>query len=295
MIFPSRREFLSRSLLAGAGLCTLSSNASAETHRVSKMRFGLMTYQWGIDWDIPTLIANCTKTKAFAVELRTSANYAHGVEITLPEAPRSEVKKKFADSPVRIIGVASAERFDSPDPARVAKAIEVVTAHIKLSEDVGGQGVRVVPNDYHPDIPKEKTIEQIQKALNTVGKIASDHGQRIRLENHGTAGDLVSLYQIMQGVNQRSVGIKLNGEPRDGPDFANRFRKVKPYLDDTLHFHELDGGDFPYQLQSDLLIDAGWDGWWLLEASSKPPDRVQAMLEQRAMWEAIVAKSLHRP
>ena len=285
----TRRHFLSAT---GAGLLALH---SASAKRVSKMRFGLMTYQWGIDWDIPTLIANCTKTKAFGVELRTSANYAHGVEITLPDAQRREVKKKFADSLVQIVGVASAERFDNPDPTRLAKAIDVTVAHIKLSQDAGGHGVRVVPNDYHPDIPKEKTIEQIQKALNTVGKMASDSGQRIRLENHGTAGDLLSLYQIMQGVNQRSVGIKLNGESLDGPDFADRFAKVKPYLDDTLHFHELDHGNFPYQLQSDLLIDTGWEGWWLLEASSKPPDRVQAMQEQRAMWEAIVTKSLNRP
>src|ERR1700690_3647447 len=125
----TRRHLLSAT---GAGLLALH---SASAKRVSKMRFGLMTYQWGIDWDIPTLIANCTKTKAFGVELRTSANYAHGVEITL----------------------ADAQRFDSPDPARLAKAIEVTIAHIKLSQDIGGKGVRVVPNDYHSDIPKEKT------------------------------------------------------------------------------------------------------------------------------------------
>jgi predicted xylose isomerase-like sugar epimerase len=284
----NRRQWLA---FAGAALAACQPTFGKG---ISKMRFGLMTYQWGIDWDVPTLIANCTKTKAFAVELRTSANYAHGVEITLPDAQRREVKKKFEDSPVRIIGVASAERFDSPDPARVAKAIDVVKAHIKLSQDVGGQGVRVVPNDYHDDIPKEKTIAQIQRALNTVGKIAADSGQRIRVENHGTAGDLVSLHQIMQGVDQKSVRIKLNGEMIDAPDFEHRFALVKPYLDDTLHFHELNRGNFPYQLQSDLLIDAGWEGWWLLEASSKPADRIQAMIEQRTIWESIVAKSLNR-
>lgn len=166
--------------------------------------------------------------------------------------------------------------------------------HVKLSQDVGGKGVRVVPNDYHPDVPKEKTIAQIARSLNAVGKFAAGYGQRIRLENHGGAGDLVSLRKIMDQVDQRNVGIKLNGEEGDGPDFARRFELVKPFLDDTLHFHELDRGNFPYQLQSDLLIDAGWEGWWLLEASSKPPDRIQAILEQRDIWERIVAKSLHR-
>jgi len=98
----------------------------------------------------------------------------------------------------------------------------------------------------------------------------------------------------MDEVDQPNVRVKLNGEPLDGPDFAHRFELVKPFLDDTLHFHELDRGDFPYQLQSDLLIDAGWDGWWLLEASSKPPDRVEAIVQQRGIWERIVAKSLNR-
>ena len=275
-------------------LLTLASASAALAKPVSKMRFGLMTYQWGMDWDVPTLIANCTKTKAYGVELRTSANYAHRVELTMTDAERREVKKKFADSPVQIVGLASADRFDSPDPARLNKAIESTKGHIKLSQDVGGHGVRVVPNDYHPDIPKEKTIEQIIRSLNTVGKFAADYGQRIRVENHGTAGDLVSLRKIMDGVDQPNVRIKLNGEQIDAPDFAQRFAMVKPFLDDTLHFHELDGGSFPYQLQSDLLIEAGWDGWWLLECSSKPPDRVQAMMDQRGMWEKIVAKSLSR-
>ncbi len=289
---PTRRQFLDRSARAGAAIIALRSATAAK--RVSKMRFGLMTYQWAIDWDVPTLIANCTKAKAFAVELRTSAHYAHGVEVTVGEVQRREVKKQFADSPVQIAGLASAERFDWPDADRLNKAIAIAKEHVKLSHDIGGHGVRVFPNDYHPDIAKEKTIGQISRALNSVGKFAADFGQRIRLENHGTAGDLVSLRKIMDGVDRPNVRIKLNGDSVDAADFTQRFELVKPFLDDTLHFHELDGGNFPYQLQSDLLIDAGWDGWWLLEASSKPPDRLQAMIQQRELWEAIVTKSLNR-
>ncbi len=35
------------------------------------MKFGLVTYQWGKDWDLPTLISNCEKCGYEAVELRT--------------------------------------------------------------------------------------------------------------------------------------------------------------------------------------------------------------------------------
>src|ERR1700730_3290119 len=115
------RELTRRGLLT---LVTLPLAMADPVKRVSKMRFGLMTYQWGADWDVPTMIANCTKAKAEVVELRTSAHYAHGVELSLPEAQRREAKKQFADSPVGVVGVASAERLDSPDPARLNAAIQ---------------------------------------------------------------------------------------------------------------------------------------------------------------------------
>src|SRR5258708_20275280 len=142
-----------------------------------------------------------------------------------------EVKKRFADSTVQVFGLASAERFDSPDPDRLNQAIEIVKGHVKLSQDVGGKGVRVFPNDYHPGIPKEKTIEQISRSLNQVGKFAADYGQRIRLENHGAAGDLVSLRKIMDGVDQPNVRIKLNAPTAARPDSPPRSHTANPFLD----------------------------------------------------------------
>lgn len=285
----NRRRFLAGGVALAAGPAF-----SAPAGRGGKMRFGFTTYQWGMRWDIPTLIANCTKAKAFGVELRTSANYAHGVETTLDAAARREVKKRFADSPVELLGVASSERFCWPDPERLKTAIESAKAQVVLSRDVGGKGVRVVPNDFHKGVPQEKTIEQISRTLNIVGRFAAEHGQMIRLENHGSAGTLPTLRKIMEGVDQKNVRIKLNGEGRDAADFAQRFQMVREYLGDTLHFHELDRGDFPYQLQSDLLADSGWDGWWLLETSTKVEDPFQALLNQRALWERIIEKTLSR-
>jgi hypothetical protein len=59
----SRRGFLSRSVLAcaAAGLPT----SAAPAKRVSKMRFGFTSYQWGSDWDVPTMIANLEQHQLF--------------------------------------------------------------------------------------------------------------------------------------------------------------------------------------------------------------------------------------
>jgi hypothetical protein len=288
------KQTMTRRCLFSGSLGLMAMRAGAA--RVSKMKFGLTSYQWGSDWDIPTMIANCTKAKARGVELRTSAKYKHGVELDLSPDRRREVKKQFADSPVKLIGINSAERFDSPDPAVLRKAIENAKAHVKLAHDTGATGIRVFPNDFHKDVPEDQTLAQIARALNELGKFAQDYGTRVRLENHGTAGRLVSLRKVIDQVEQKNVGIKLNGDARDneGGRFAENFALVKDRLGDTLHMRMYQPADFPYQTQWDLLTAAGWDGWCFVEESVKVPDRVQALIEEREMWEKMIAKSLAR-
>jgi hypothetical protein len=296
----SRREFLSRGLCVTAGSVATAALTSCKfsgtpdtTKRVAKTRFGWTTYQWGKDWDIPTLIANCCKARVFGVELRTSQSYAHGVELELSAQQRREVKKRFEDSPVTLVGLATSERYDSPEIAKLKAAIENTKSYIKLSWDIGSSGVRVFPNSFHDGVPRAKTIEQIGNSLNIVGAFAADYGQQVRLEAHGNAGELPTLRAIMDHVVQPSVRVKLNSDKRDtkGNGFEHNFNLVKDLLGDTLHLHNLMDTDFPYQLQMDLLVKMGWSGWQLLEISDKVPDRVQALIEQRQIWDQMLANS----
>jgi hypothetical protein len=295
----SRRDFLSRGLCittaaAAAALTSCDSLKTEKTKKRGQTRFGFTTYQWGKDWDVPTLIANCTKTEVFGVELRTSQSYAHGVELELNAEQRREVKKQFKDSSVCLVGIATSERYDSPEKAELNSAIENTKAFVKLSRDIGGSGVRVFPNSFHDGVPREKTIEQIAKALNVVGEFAADYGQEIRLEAHGSAGELPTIRAIMDQVNQPSVRVKLNSDTRDtkGKGFESNFNLVKDLLGGTLHLHNLKDTEFPYQLQMDLLVKIGWSGWQLLEVSDKVEDRVQALMEQRQIWDRMLAASL---
>jgi len=298
----SRRGFLSHGIHVTAGAvatAALTSCKLSETEPASKSiartRFGLTTYQWGKDWDIPTLIDNCSRAQAFGVELRTSLSYAHGVELELSAQQRSDVKKRFEDSPLTLVGLATSERYDSPDAEKLKAAIENTKSYIKLSRDTGGSGVRVFPNSFHDGVPREKTIEQIGNSLNIVGAVAADYGQQVRLEAHGNAGDLPTIRAIMDRVNQPSVRVKLNSDKRDtsGEGFEHNFNLVKDFLGDTLHLHNLKDTGFPYQLQMDLLVQMGWGGWQLLEVSHKVPDRVQALIEQRQIWDGLLANSLN--
>jgi len=295
----SRRTFLAGSLGAAAGACTLCSLGTRASHAAEaqpakpNLRFGLATYQWGMDWDIPTLIANCTKAKVFGVEPRTSSKYAHGIELELSPRERSEIKKRFADSPVAIVSIACGERMDWPEPEKLKAAVEASKAYLKLSHDVGSSVVRIFPNQFHPNVPHEKTIEQIAKAAGEVGAAAVELGQEVSLEAHGPAGELATMRAIMDQVTQKSVRVRLNCDNRDtlGKGFEENFNLVKEHLSRIIHLHGLKDAKFPYPLLVQLLVKAKWDGWALMENSDKVPDRAQALTEQREIWDGLVEKA----
>jgi sugar phosphate isomerase/epimerase len=253
------------------------------------MRFGLVTYQWGKDWDLPTIIANCQKTRTEGVELRTT--HKHGVEPSLNANQRREVKARFADCPVTLVGLGSAEDFHSPDPQKLAASIEATKAFIKLGHDVGGSGVKVRPNDLPDGVPHEKTIEQIGRALNTVGAFGADYGQQIRLEVHGKkTSPLPIIAAIMEVADHPNVGVCWNGNPEDlkGDGLAHNFKLVEKRLGATTHSHDLGGNSYPYAQLFALLKAANYRGWILEEAGSNPPDRVAALAKEREAFDSLL-------
>ena len=291
----SRRRFLSRSIQGAASLLvaspTLNLMASLPGDRDSKMKFGLVTYLWGRDWDLPTLIRNCEKSKVLGVELRTT--HAHGVEPSLNAAERKSVRERFADSPVELVGLGSNERFDNPDPATLKAAIEATKAFVRLSHDVGGSGVKVKPDRFHAGVPRAKTIEQIGVSLRTLGQYAEGFGQEIRLEVHGQCSPLPIIRQIIDIADHPNVVIcwNCNAEDLKGKGLEHNFDLVKHRFGKTAHVRRLDEKKYPSQRLIDLFVTIDYDGWLLLEAPGKPDDRVAALIEQRTLFESMVTKA----
>jgi sugar phosphate isomerase/epimerase len=238
---------------------------------------------------LPTLIANCEKTKALGVELRTT--HAHKVEPNLTEAQRAEVRKRFGDSNVTLVGLGSNERFDDPDPAKVKAAIEATKQFIRLSHDVGGSGVKVKPDSFHANVPREKTIEQIGKALNELGQYAAGFGQQVRLEVHGQCAELPTIAAIMKIATDTNVAVCWNSNLEDlkGAGLEANFESVRKRFGHTLHVRELNDAKYPFAKLIELLVKTDYAGWVLLEASSAPKDLVASLAEQRALFDKFMA------
>jgi hypothetical protein len=291
----TRRGFIKESI--GLGALALAAGALSDSLLFgaekpgSKMKIGLVTYLWGQDWDLPTLLTNCEKAKILGVELRTE--HKHGVEPKLNDVERKEVRKRFADSPVIFVGPGINECFDSPDPSKLDQSIEKAKSFVKLSHDCGGSGVKVKPNNFHADVPHEKTIEQIGSSLNALGRFAADYGQSIRLEVHGSCAELPNIKQIMDVATEKNVGVcwNCNDEDLHGGGLEYNFNLVKNRFGDTAHVRELNIGDYPYQELMNLFVKIDYPGWILLEFRTNPKDRVAAMIEQREIWQKMIAKT----
>jgi sugar phosphate isomerase/epimerase len=287
----SRRLFLQRSFTAGLGLTLVNHFSSFSGRPIKGMKLGLVTYQWGKDWDLPTLIANCEKTGFQAVELRTQ--HAHGVETNLNTAQRAEVKKRFADSTVTCVGYGSNFEFHDPDQAKLRENIKQTKEYIKLCKDIGATGIKVKPNNLPAEVPKEKTIAQIAASLDEVGKFAQDFGQLVRVEAHGPLTQEISnMKAIFQQVTEPNVKICWNCNPPDLiPGLDSNFNMVKKWFGDTIHIHELNEGNYPYRQLFNLFAGIDYNGWMLLEASTDPADKIAAMKEQLSIFNKMMAEA----
>ncbi len=299
---PSDFSLNRRHFLLGTGAAVVAAGFSAPAsllaHTLSeqkktKLKLGLVTYNWGRDWDVPTLIKNCSETGFTGVELRSG--HKHGVEIDLAPAARKEVRKQFADSPVEMVGLGSACEYHAADPAVVQQNIEETNAFVKLCHDLGGTGVKVRPNGLPKNVPVEKTLEQIGLALNKVGKYASDYGVQIRVEVHGSGtSEIPHMKTIMDVADQPNVVVCWNCNPADmnGAGFEHNYQLLDNRMG-TVHIHDLrpDQNKYPWDKLFPRLLACnapGFTGWTLLEEGKVPDDIVAVMHENKKIWDQYV-------
>ena len=288
----SRRNFIQKSVISGIGLASISPFSAWAKSQKSEMKLGLVTYQWAKDWDLHTLIANCTKTGVLGVELRTE--HAHKVEINLNAAQRAEVKKMFNDSPVTCLGYGSNFEYHSPDPAKLKWNIDQTKEYIKLCKDIGASGIKVKPNDLPEGVKREKTIAQIAASFNEIGKFAREYGQLVRVEVHGNkTQEIPNIKAIFDQVTEKNVKMCWNCNDQDllPPGLEGNFNSVKKWFGDTVHVREFNVGNYPYQQLINLFTGMNYKGWILMEARTDPADKVAALKEQVVVFNQLVANS----
>jgi sugar phosphate isomerase/epimerase len=291
---PDRRGFLQAAGLAlGAVGLGQPDAAMAQQPAVASpaqpvrpgMRLGLVTYNLAKDWDVATIIEHCTAAAFQGVELRTT--HAHGVEVALGPTQRAEVKRRFQDSPVELMGLGSAFDYHTPDPAKLRRDIDATKQYIVLASDVGATGVKVRPNALPKEVPVDRTLEQIGRSLRELGQFAADHGQQIRLEVHGTGtSSLPHIRRILDVADHRNVGACWNSNQTDlDGGFDVNFDLVKDRIF-AVHLRDLFLEEYPWRRLFARLNEIRFSGFCLAEIPESA-DPVRVMRYFRALWLAL--------
>ena len=285
----NRRAFLKTAALS-VGAANLVTGLAAEAKREAsfitakpKMKLGIVTYNIAKDWDVPTIIKNCAETKFQGVELRTT--HKHGVEVNLTKEQRAEVKKRFADSPVQLMGLGSAFDFHTPDQTKLRADIAATKEYIILAQDVGATGVKVRPNGLPKGVPKEKTLEQIGKSLRELGEFGAQHGQQIRLEVHGPETQFPpNIKRILDVADHKNVGACWNSNQTDldGEGFDHNFNLLKN-KNFSVHMRDLYLEEYPFRKLLAGLNDVGFTGYCLAEIPESS-DPLRVMRYFRSLW-----------
>ena len=279
----TRRDFLKQAAMLSTclGAVRLCPNTVFAADEPAKMKLGLVTYQWGMDWDVPTLITHCEKAGLSGVELRV--DHAHEVTPKLTADERKTVAKRFADSAVALVGFGTTFEFHSPDPATLQKHIEGSKEYVLLAKDCGATGIKVRPNALPNEVEKEKTMAQIARSLSEVGRFAAEHGQEIRLEIHGGCAPIPVIKAIIDQVPEKNVGLCWNCNPQDlaEPGLKENYASVKQRFSGIVHIRELASKSYPTRELFDLLRAENYGGFLLIEEGDSTLSTEERMKRMR--------------
>lgn len=252
------------------------------------MKLGIVTYNIAREWDVPTILEKCNTLGYAGVELRTT--HAHGVEVSLTQEERSEIKQQFADAGVEIAGLGSAFEYHAAEPEVVRENIDGTIEYARLAADLGCPGVKVRPNGFQEEkgIPVEKTLEQIGLSVRECAQAAGDFGVQVRVEVHGRGtSEPKHIRTIMDHADHLNAYVCWNsnpGEPING-SVKEPFDLLKDKIG-LVHITELHN-PYPWRELFTLLKAENYTGYTLAEIpDSEDPERI--LRYYKALWEAYV-------
>jgi sugar phosphate isomerase/epimerase len=297
----NRRDWLKAGSATTAGLVCAGGYATGPVRadeikmKAPPFRLGMVTYNVAAKWDLATILKVCKATGIAAVECRTT--HKHGVEPSLTKSEREKIKKSFADSGVVFWGCGSVCEFHSDNPTTVNGHIEDCKKFIDLVKDLGGQGVKVRPNGLRKDIPAEKTLEQIGKALVECGKAAANAGVEIWVEVHGKdTSEPANMKKIMEYCGHASVGVTWNSNGTDvkNGSIAASFDLLKPWIK-SCHINELykqATGGYPYRELFTKLREMQYNRYTLIEVAKTPASEeegTEMLRYYKALWSELAS------
>lgn len=272
----SRRSFLQSS----ASLMTVAviNKQSLFAHNAPQLSFSTLGCP---DWPLDKILDVAVANKYKGIEIRGIQR-----EMDLSKSPHfnsneniKATKQKFADKGLKIVGLGSSAAMHHAAEAERSKAMDEAKRFIEIADKAGCPYIRVFPNNFPKDIPKEKTMELMVAGLNELAKFSKGTSVKVLMETHG---DLIwsdDLVKVMSQVDAGQTGLVWdvsNMWTVTKEDPAMVFGKIKKWvrhthikdikLQDGKEIYTLFGeGDVPALKAIDLLEKDKYKGFYSFE------------------------------
>ncbi len=233
------------------------------------------------DWPLDKILDVAVANNYSGIEIRGIQR-----EMDLGKSPHfntdaaiKETKKKFSDKNLKIVGLGSSAAMHHSDAAERGKAMDEAKKFIDIAGKVGCPYVRVFPNNFPKETPREKTMELISSGLNDLAKFTKGSDVKVLMETHG---DLIwsdDLVKVMDNVDASQVGLvwdisNMWTVTKEDPSMV--YDKIKRWVKHThikdislvngKEIYKLFGeGDVPAFKAIDLLAKNGYKGYYSFE------------------------------
>jgi sugar phosphate isomerase/epimerase len=233
------------------------------------------------DWPLDKILDVAVENKYDGIEIRGIQR-----QLDLRKSPHFDTgehirttRQLFKDKGLKIVGLGSSAAMHHTSQAERTKAMDEAKSFIEIADKVGAPYVRVFPNNFPKDMPKERTIELITSGLNDLAKFSKGTKVKVVMETHGDviwSDDIVS---IMENVDDKQVGLVWdisNMWSVTKEDIKAVYDKIGKWIWHThikdlklqgdKHVYTLFGeGDVPALEAVDLLARNGYKGYYSFE------------------------------
>ena len=113
----------------------------------------------------------------------------------------AETKRSLADRGLVITDLGSSARMHEREPSKRATQLDEAQRFIDLAHNLGAPWIRVFPDAYFPDEPRDHTQQRIGQTLAELGAFARGSGVGVLVESHGALTDSASLVAVMKAAS----------------------------------------------------------------------------------------------
>lgn len=275
-------------------LAHFSSPYKAGLLRPIHMKYSFMSFSTP-ELSLDGMLLLAKKIGYDGIEPRIDANHAHGIEISIGNAKRREIKEKALSSGIAICCLATSCNY--ADPEKHEQMVARTHECIDLAGDVGAPSIRVFGGRLPENVKREETVELLVKGFSTLASHAAERGVKICIETHDDWCDPQDVATVIRRVNRAFIGINwdiMHPVRVAGKTIQESFDILKPWI---YHLHVHDGttkdgklqlvpigtGDIDHKLAIELLKTISYDGYISGEWSGWEPYEVHLPRELKTL------------